>query len=184
MAIKWQNRASHLKNDATWEFPSWLRRNESDWHPWGSIPGLAQWVKGPGIAVSCGVGCRRGSDLALLWLWCRMAAVAPIPPLAWEPPYAAGVSLKRQKINKTKRMNKIIQEACVKWEEVWTLRELCPEREEKKSSTCNITFTCIYPMEYCEYLYMQLSWISHYRKFKDNLSLGSVLTYLKPASIR
>ena len=50
----------------------------------GSIPGLAQWIK----------------DLALLWLWCRMAAVAPIRPLAWEPPYAMGVALKRQKTKK------------------------------------------------------------------------------------
>ena len=24
-----------------------------------------------GVAVSCGVGRRRGSDPALLWLWCR-----------------------------------------------------------------------------------------------------------------
>ena len=44
----------------------------------GSIPGLGQRVKDPG----------------LLWLWCRLAAVAPIWPLTWEPPYAAGVALK------------------------------------------------------------------------------------------
>ena len=31
----------------------------------------------------------RGSDPALLWLWCRPVAMAPIQPLAWEPPYAA-----------------------------------------------------------------------------------------------
>ena len=43
----------------------------------GSIPGLAQWVK----------------DLALLWLWCRPAAAAPIPPLTWELTY----DLKRKK---------------------------------------------------------------------------------------
>ena len=36
--------------------------------------------------MSCGVGHRRGLDLTLLWLWCRLAAVAPIRPLAWEPP--------------------------------------------------------------------------------------------------
>ena len=47
--------------------------------------------------MSCGVGCRSGSDLALPWLWCRPAAVAPIQSLAWEPPYAVGVALKRQK---------------------------------------------------------------------------------------
>ena len=33
-------------------------------------------------------------------LWCRPAAVALIRPLAWEPPYAAGVALKRQKKTK------------------------------------------------------------------------------------
>ena len=36
-------------------------------------------------------------DPALLWLWCRPAAVAPIQPLAWEPPYASGAALKGQK---------------------------------------------------------------------------------------
>ena len=43
----------------------------------GSIPGLAQ---GSSIAVSYGVDHRFGSDPALLWLWCRLAAIAPIRP--------------------------------------------------------------------------------------------------------
>ena len=56
--------------------------------------------------MSCGVGHRRGSDLALLWLWCRPAAVALIRPLAWEPPYAMDVALKKQKqTNKQKNKN-------------------------------------------------------------------------------
>ena len=50
-----------------------------------------------GVAVSCGVGCRCGLDPALLWLWCRPAATAPIGPLAWEPPYAVGAALKKKK---------------------------------------------------------------------------------------
>jgi len=47
----------------------------------GLIPGLAQWVK----------------YLALLWLWCRPVATAPIQPLSWKLPHATGVALKRQK---------------------------------------------------------------------------------------
>ena len=46
--------------------------------------------------MSCSVGCRCGSDPVLLGLWCRLAAAAPIGPLAWEPPYAASVALERQ----------------------------------------------------------------------------------------
>ena len=52
-----------------------------------------------GVAMSCGAGCRLGSDPALLWLWCRQGAIAPIW-LAWEPPYALGAALKRQKKKK------------------------------------------------------------------------------------
>ena len=49
----------------------------------GSIPGLLpQWVK----------------DLALMWLWHRVAAAAPTGPLAWEPPCAASAALRRPKM--------------------------------------------------------------------------------------
>ena len=64
--------------------------------------------------MSCGVGCRCGSELMLLWLWCRPAEVAPIRPLAWEPPYAKSVALKgqkRQDKNKTKQKNRNVSTA-------------------------------------------------------------------------
>ena len=32
----------------------------------GLIPGLGGWVKDPGVAMSCSVGCRYSLDLALL----------------------------------------------------------------------------------------------------------------------
>ena len=64
------------------------------------IPGLTQWVKRSGDAVSCGVGGRHGSNLVLLWLWCRPAAAALIQPLAWELVYATGAALKRPKKKK------------------------------------------------------------------------------------
>ena len=56
--------------------------------------------------MSYGVGRRCSSDPALLWLWCRPVASAPIRPLAWEPPHAMGAALekaKRPKQNKTKQ---------------------------------------------------------------------------------
>ena len=42
----------------------------------------------------------------MLWLWQKPAATAPIRPLAWEPPYAAGAALKKAK--KTKKKTKPI----------------------------------------------------------------------------
>ena len=50
----------------------------------GLIPGLTQWV----------------GDPAMLWLWRRPAAAAPIGLLAWEPPYATGAALQRQEDKK------------------------------------------------------------------------------------
>ena len=55
----------------------------------GSIPGLARLVK----------------ELALLWLWCRLAAVATIRLLAWKLPYAVGVVLKKKKGEKKECKN-------------------------------------------------------------------------------
>ena len=81
------------------------------------VPVVAQWLTNPtrnhevagsipGVATSCGVGHRLGSDPALLWLWRRPASTSPIRPLAWEPPHAAGAAqemAKRQKKQKTKK---------------------------------------------------------------------------------
>ena len=60
---------------------------------------------GSGIALSCGVVRRHGSDPALLWLWHMLAAVALIRPLAWEPPCATGLAPKKQ--NKETKKQKL-----------------------------------------------------------------------------
>ena len=64
------------------------------------VAGLAQWVKDPALPMSCAVVCRHGWDLVLLWLWRRLAATAPIGPVAWEPPYAMGSALEETKRKK------------------------------------------------------------------------------------
>ena len=55
--------------------------------------------------MSCGVGQEHGLDPVLLWLWHRLAATAPIRPLAWEPPHVATAALKK----KRKKFNVSIQ---------------------------------------------------------------------------
>ena len=73
--------------------------------------------------MSCGIGHRRGSDCTLLWLWCRLAAIALIRPLAWEPPYAMGVPLKIKKKKKKRRKKKPtnVEEAVYR---LWVQRNL------------------------------------------------------------
>ena len=67
-------------------------------------------------AMSCGVGCTRSLDLALVWLWRRSAATARIWPLAWEPLYAASTALKRWKKKKRKKRKlKIGNEKQIGW---------------------------------------------------------------------
>ena len=45
-----------------------------------------------------------GSDPALLWLWRRPVAIAPIRrPLAWEPPYAMGAAVEKAKKKQTNK---------------------------------------------------------------------------------
>ena len=56
--------------------------------------------------MSCGVGHRRGSDPELLWLQRRPAAIAPVRSLGWEPPYAAGAALEKDKKQKQKKTRK------------------------------------------------------------------------------
>ena len=46
--------------------------------------------------MSCGVGCRRGSDLVLLWH--RLAAVAPTRPLAWKLPQVQPLKKKKKSL--------------------------------------------------------------------------------------
>ena len=69
----------------------------------GSIPGSP----GSSVAISCGVGHRRGSNLTLLWS--RTAATALIRPLLWELTYVCKYGPKKQKIKNFKKAKKVIK---------------------------------------------------------------------------
>ena len=58
----------------------------------GFDPWPASVGEGSGVAVSCSIGRRRGSDLALLWLWGWPAAAALIRPFTQELLYATGAA--------------------------------------------------------------------------------------------
>ena len=75
--------------DKNLEFLLWLsglRARHSVGEEAGLIPGPDQWIE----------------DRALLWLWCRLAASAPIRPRGWEFPYAADAAIKRKKKGRKK----------------------------------------------------------------------------------
>ena len=71
----------------------------------GSTPGLAYRVEDQHC---CELRCRSQTRLTLLWLWCRPAATVPFQPLAWELPYAVGMTLERQKPNRQTNKHMII----------------------------------------------------------------------------
>ena len=91
-----------------------------------STPGLTQWVKDLSL-LSCGVGCRHGSDLVLLWLWLLPTATALIWLLSWELPFAAGATLKR------------------------------PKKRKKKFSTNICPYVCLYIIYMCVYIFLSLN---------------------------
>ena len=72
-------------------FQGWLHLQHME-VPWLGVQSELQL---PWHCSGCGIGCRRGLDPTLLWLW--PAAVAPIQPLVWEPPHAASATLKSKK---------------------------------------------------------------------------------------
>ena len=50
--------------------------------------------------MSYGAGLRHGLDPVWLRMWHRLAAAAPVQPLAWELPYATGATLKKKRQKK------------------------------------------------------------------------------------
>ena len=96
---KWQCKHKHsgvpIKVQQKWIWIVSMRM-----HGW-SLASLS----GLGIQHCHELWCRSQTQLRswLLWLWHRLAAVAPIWPLAWELPNAMGMAVKSKKSKKTKK---------------------------------------------------------------------------------
>ena len=70
----------------------------------------------------------------MLWLWRRPAAVAPIQPLAWKPPYAMGAALKKKKKKKTQKTNpNEVMPFAATWKQLESL--ILSEVRKKKTNT-------------------------------------------------
>ena len=75
-------RMSTKKNLGVLIVAQWVKNPISVREAAGLIPSLDQWVEGFSVVMSCSVGHKCSSDLALLWLWPRLVAAAQIRPLA------------------------------------------------------------------------------------------------------
>jgi len=75
VALKREKRKEIKSTPGVPVLAQWLANLTRNHEVAGLVPALAQWVN---VAVSCGVGCRLSLDPALLWLWRRPGATAPI----------------------------------------------------------------------------------------------------------
>jgi len=95
-----------------------VAQQKSSWYPqeYGFSPWPCSMEQESSIALSCRVGHRQGLGPKLLWLWLwrRLAAVAPIRPLAWGLQYVEGAALKSKKKKKKEKKGKSPAETYVK----------------------------------------------------------------------
>ena len=104
--------------------------------------------------MSHGVGYRCGWDPLLPWLWCRLAGVALMGPLAWELPYATGVDKKRKSCEYLGLARKF------QWVEVADTESTSKDDWLKVFNKINGMFFSIH-MKYYSWFIWNLHWIRH-----------------------
>ena len=136
--------------------------------------------------MSCGVGCRRGSDPTWLCQWCRPAAAAPIWPLAWELPYAVSAALKQKQKQKLKLNQSHVLPTILCWgHEVmgqeYRLQSCYPQ---KASTPAEMIYShggvCLAMAPGCssQTLYLEDSWVSPCSKARTSLWIWAGLRQL------
>ena len=98
---------------------SLIKKRQQEFPSWGSgwrIQLRAMRLRVRSLPLLSGLGIRHCCELwyglqtrlgpPLLWLWCRPAATAPIRPISWELPYAAGEAQEMEKKRKKKKKEK------------------------------------------------------------------------------
>ena len=89
---------------------------------WVQSLALSSVGRGSGIAMSCGVGHRYGSDPKLLW--CRLAATIPVRSLNLETPLCHEYSPKKKK--KTKKKGRVLVKITI------TYANIPPKNSDRK----------------------------------------------------
>ena len=111
----------------------------------------------------------------MLWLWRRLAAAAPIQPLGWELPKAAGEAQKKKKKRKKQKKKK---ENIKKKKKKKNKKKI---KRKKKTKTCTFIekiYLCIICMFVVHVIYYSMFYIKTYFSIKTPCCILHIYIYI------